>query len=72
MANALNNTVIQNVNGKAAVRLHNVVVKISLNVKAFMVDWQGVEIWIPKTVARDNGDGTMDVQEWFYNKRIDV
>lgn len=64
------NTEIKDINGKPAVRLHDVTVKISLNVKAFMIYWQGSEFWVPKSIARDNEDGTMDIQEWYYNKKM--
>ena len=58
------------IKGKPAVRLHDVTVKIKINVGAYLIYWQGWEGWIPKSICHLDDDNSLTVQEWFYDKNI--
>ena len=61
---------IKDINGRPAVRLHEARVERIYGSLAHIVHWQGEKFWVPKSQCRDNDDKTVDVTQWFYDKKI--
>jgi hypothetical protein len=59
--------------GNPAIKLERVSVKIKTHVGAYFIFWNGIHVWVPKSLSKleynvDSVD--MIVTEWFYNKHI--
>lgn len=37
--------------------------------RAWLLDIEGEEVWLPKSQVKDNGDGTFTVPEWLAMER---
>lgn len=59
---------IPNVQGQVAVRVFGKVIFETR--KAYQVDLEGDQYWFPKMTVRNNGDGTLDIVEFWYNKNV--
>ncbi len=59
---------VLNVNGQKAIRIPGKIIKV-LD-KATLIDCDGDQQWSPHNTFRDNRDGTIDIQQWIYDKKF--
>jgi hypothetical protein len=61
---------IVNIDGKPAVRIDCKIIADKPTYKAILIKYCDEEFWIPRAIMRDNKDGTIDLQEWFYENKM--
>lgn len=61
---------VVNVNGSPSVRIDCKIVVDKAHLKAILVEYCEEQFWLPRSVLRDNKDGTIDVQEQWYEKNM--
>lgn len=61
---------ITNINGLPAIRIDCKIEVDKKHLQAILIEYCGEKFWLPRSVLRDNKDGTIDIQEWYYNKKM--
>jgi len=62
---------IVNIGGRATVRIDCKILLNAPTLDAIKIEYCSEKFWVPKSIMRDNKDGTIDLQEWFYNKKME-
>lgn len=58
------------VNDKPAVKIFGKPIIDSSKYKSILFDCEGDKKWIPRSICKYSGDGTILVQEWWYNQNF--